>query len=575
MALKHKKANRHFIDAEKGTIRKRWKGRIKVALVYPNHYHVGMSNLGFQVAYRLFNRMDQIVCERFFLPGPESPPGAWVKSIESDRRISDFDMIAFSISFENDYPNVLTIIKKAGLPLRASERNIPHPLVIAGGVACFLNPEPIAQFIDCFLIGEAEELVGPFFSKISSLSFDSEKEKEKFLKAVAQHVPGTYVPRFYQPAYKDDGTLGAFEPMDDVPASIQRVFVADISIHDTCSVILTPNTTFSDTHLIEVGRGCPHGCRFCSAGYIYRPPRFRSSSALEESLSAGELHTDKIGLVGAAVSDLPEIDSLCRHILQKNIQISFSSLRADSLSPALLSVLRLSKSKTATIAPDAGSERMRTVINKGMTEEKILSAAQTLVENRILNIKLYFMIGLPTETMEDVDAIIRLCKKIKHRFLTASRVKKHIGTITVSLNSFVPKPFTPFQWFAMDEVTLLKKKIQKVKAGLKKVPNIRVHADVPRWAMIQGLFSLGDRRVGDILLLADRYQGNWAQTLKASPVNTHFYVHRKRDLNERLPWDFIDHGIKKSFLIAEHKRALNEKDSPPCSVGSCRVCGVC
>lgn len=575
MALKHKKASRLFTDAEKGTIRKKWKGRITVALVYPNRYHVGMSNLGFQAVYRLFNRMDRVVCERVFLPEPESPPPARATSIESNRRLTDFDIIAFSISFENDYPNVLTIIKQAGLPLRATDRNTPHPLVVAGGVACLLNPEPIAPFIDCIFIGEAEEIVTPFVTRFSNRPLDSEKEKELFLQTVAREVPGTYVPRFYRPSFNQDGTLRAFETLADVPHRIRRVYAEKISDHDTSSVILTPNTTFGDTHLIEVGRGCQHGCRFCSAGYVYRPPRFRTASALKKSLSAAKMHTRKIGLVGAAVSGLPDLDVICRHILDQDIQISFSSLRADSLSPELLSALLRSRAKTVAIAPDAGSERMRRVINKGLTEETILSAAQTLVENGIKNIKLYFMIGLPTETLEDVEAIVGLCKKIKHRFLTASRAKKHLGNLTVSLNSFVPKPFTPFQWVAMDDVGLLKKKIQKVKAGLKKVPNVRVHADVPRWAIIQGLLSLGDRRVGDLLELADQNQGSWAKTLKAAPVNAGFYVHRSRGLDERLPWDFIDHGIKKSFLVAEYRRALAEKTTPACDVGSCRVCGVC
>ena len=279
--------------------------------------------------------------------------------------------------------------------------------------------------------------------------------------------------------------------------------------------------------------------------------------------------------MGAAVSDLPGIDDLCSRHLHQDIRISFSSLRADGLSPELLSILKQSNVKTATIAPDAGSERMRKVINKGITEEAILSAADSLVANGIPNLKLYFMIGLPTETTDDVEAIIGLCKKVKHRFLKSSRSKKRIGEITVSLNCFVPKPFTPFQWVAMAEISTLKIKIQKIKNELKKVPNIRIHSDIPRWAYIQALFARGDRKVADILSWAHTHKGNWAQTLKSVPVNPDFYVIRDRDLDERLPWDFIEQGIKKSFLQQEFKRALKALPSPACRVETCNLCGVC
>jgi len=285
--------------------------------------------------------------------------------------------------------------------------------------------------------------------------------------------------------------------------------------------------------------------------------------------------TNKIGLVGAAVSDLPDIGKICKKALKKDLKISFSSFRADALTPELLSVLSKSKIKTATIAPDAGSERLRRVINKGITEEDVLCAVETLVEYGILNLKLYFMIGLPTETMDDVQEITVLCKKIKHMFLKSSRPKKRMGEITVSLNSFVPKPFTPFQWCAMDDVSTLKIKIKKIRAGLKSVANIRINTDVPRWAYIQGLLSRGDRKVADILSLAHKTGGNWPQTLKETPLNSDFYVLRERSLDEIFPWDFIDHGIKKSFLKNEYKKGILAKTSPPCPIKSCNICGVC
>jgi radical SAM family uncharacterized protein len=571
MAKKSAKSSQKFLESEIGTIRKSWHQKVRIALVYPNHYHVGMSNLGYQTLYRLFNEFDHVVCERAFLPNASGSATARPATMESGRPIADADIIAFSISFENDYPHLLTILDQAGIPLRSSERSARHPLVIAGGVACFLNPEPIAVFIDCFLLGEAEAVLPRFFEV-----FEPRTSKKDLLINLAHEVPGAYVPAFYHTRYNDDGTIATFDPLEDVPPKINRVYLKDLEQISTSSAVVTPHTTFERTFLIEVGRGCPHGCRFCSAGFIYRPPRFRPIAQLKQTIDRGAQLTDRIGLVGAAVSDLPQIEALCGKFSDnENIRISFSSLRADRLTPELLSILKKSKVKTATIAPEVGSERMRRIINKGITEKDVLSAARVLVENGIPNLKLYFMIGLPGETEADIDAVIKLVKQIKHRFLTSSRARKRIGMITVSLNSFVPKPATPFQWAAMDDISTLKRKTKKIKNELKKVANLRINSDIPRWAYLQALFSRGDRKVADILLLAHSNKGNWAQTLKTVPVNPDFYVLRKRDLDEKLPWDFIDHGIKKSFLQREYQRARQEQTTPACQVETCRLCGVC
>jgi radical SAM superfamily enzyme YgiQ (UPF0313 family) len=574
MAQISEKQRKDRLDAEIGTLRKPWNDRTRVALVYPNHYAVGMASLGFQTVYRQLNDLSHVVCERAFLPEADQID-APVRSMESGRPLGEFDCLAFSLSFENDYANVLTILRKAEIPLSAAQRgqtHLPLPLVMAGGVSCFLNPEPIAPFFDCILIGEAEALIEPFFTR-----FEPDGERRRFLIEAARDLPGVYVPAFYEDRYHPDGTLAAMTPVQDVPETIRRRVVPDIGGFITHSAVITPQTSFQDAHLIEVSRGCPHGCRFCAAGYVYRPPRFRPLPQLLEAMRHAAAHTCKIGLLGAAVSDLPDLRALCDFGARNDLQLSFSSLRADALDDTLIAAMKAGRLKTATIAPETGSERMRRVINKGLDETAILQAAEALVANGVPNLKLYFMVGLPTETDADVDELAALIKRIKHGFLSSSRARGHMGEITVSLNSFVPKPSTPFQWTAMDEVPVLKHKIKSVRQALKKIANVRVHADVPRWAQIQALLSRGDRRVARLLQSAHENNGNWPQTFKASALNPAFYIHRERPREELLPWDFIDHGLDKNYLWNEYQRALQAKPSLPCPADpqKCGICGVC
>ncbi|MBW1739969.1 MAG: radical SAM protein [Deltaproteobacteria bacterium] len=559
-----------LLEAERGTVRKDWGGKIRIALAYPNYYHVGMSNLGFHAIYRLLNNFEDVVCERVFLPEDKGTVQGGLRSMESQRPLADFDIIAFSISFENDYPNLLTLLAASRIPRWSSERNPPHPLIIAGGVTTFLNPEPIAPFVDCFLIGEAESILAVFLDVYKRYS-----DKQALLEALAAHVPGIYVPALYDVAYHLDGTIAEFRPKRGAPEKVQRVGVEALSYGDTCTAILTPHTTFQDTYLVEVARGCPYGCRFCAAGFVYRPPRFRPKTVLQNCIEEGAARSKRIGLMAAAVLDVPDIEALCREALDRGVQLSFSSLRADRLTPEILDILKQSGFKTAAIAPDAGSERMRRVINKGITDQDVIRAAGLLVDAGIPNLKLYCMVGLPTETMSDVEAIVVLCKQVKHRFLKASRTTERIGQIIVSLNSFIPKPFTPFQWVPLEDVKSLKAKIKHVRDSLRRVANVRVHADVPRWAYIQALLSRGDRRTAQLLAAAHENNGNWAKTLKASIINPDFYVYRERPLDEILPWDFIDHGINKAFLVEEYHKALRAESSPPCVVGQCKACGVC
>ncbi len=535
---------------EKGAVRKRWQGRIAVALVFPSQYAAGMTNLGFQSVYQRLNEMPQVVCERLFLPANVSEPA---RSVESRRLLTDFDIIAFSVSFENDYLNLLKLLYHAGIPLRSSKRDDPHPLVIAGGVACFLNPEPIAPFIDLFLLGEAENLLPPFFKAL-----DLTLNKQLLLKQLAEKVPGVYVPIFYQPQYHADGTFALFDADSGVPRQVQRIFSADLSQFTTQTSVVSSETAFESPFLVEVGRGCPHGCRFCSAGYIYRPVRFRSAKQIKVSLQKGKELGGRVGLVSAAVSDHPQLKELCYFSSREGIPLAFSSLRADAITPELARALAGGGIKTATIAPEAGSERMRKVIKKGITEAHILSAVKQLTEAGILNLKLYFMIGLPTETMEDIRAIVTLVQKIKSVFMQASRPLGRMGTIQVGVNCFVPKPATPFQWAAMFPEATVKKRMRILQNELSREPNIAVRAESCRFAYYQALIARGDRRVGTLLeALVCNYDGHWPTALRKTAFDVDFYTTRKRSRNEEFPWDFIETHTSKIALYREFERALN------------------
>ncbi len=570
-----KKAVKTPWDSESGAIRKNWSGKTSIALVYPSSYSVGMANLGFQSVYRLLNDDDRVVCERVFVPDSTSrdkqgkPPK--LVSIESGRPLKDFQIVAFSLSFENDYLNVLDIIHLAGLPLRSNARGDSHPLLIAGGVACLLNPEPLASFIDCFLIGEAEALV---FSLIGILH--ENQGRETLLIRLSEEVPGAYVPEFYDARYHPDGTLLSFSPNRiHAPFPVKRVYPPDISNSPTSTAVMSEAAAFESAFLTEVSRGCPHGCRFCSAGFIYRPPRYRSKDCLIAECKKAAAFTDSVGLVGTAISDHPDITDVCRHPDLQALRFAYSSLRADAINPAHLSVLNASGTRTATIAPEAGSERMRSVINKGITEDEILSATHSLVNAGIMNLKLYFMIGLPGETPDDVLAIALLCRKIRAVFLETSREKGRMGQITVGVGSFVPKAATPFEWAAMDSPDTLKKKIKTLKSELNPIANITVTADSPRGAVIQALLARGDRTVADLLETAFKNQGNWATTLKSAAHAPGLFITRERDKDELFPWDFIDHGIRKTYLRSEYERALKALSTPPCPPSGCSRCGVC
>ncbi|SPD73635.1 Radical SAM domain protein [uncultured Desulfobacterium sp.] len=566
------------LSHEKGTAIKDWGGKVSVALAYPNHYRLGMSNLGFQVVYHLLNQRTDVVAERVFLPeGHEMSlllqAGGSLISLESQRRLSKFDLIAFSLSFENDYPNILKILELGKIPLLSEQRPPGCPFVVAGGITTFLNPEPLSSFMDFFLLGEAESNLNQMldhFSEYKGLYSD----RKKIIRNLSQNVTGLYAPSLYQPEYNDDGTIKSFSPRESmVPAKIKVCRSACDQVQ--VSKITTPETEFGDRILIELGRGCGRSCRFCAAGFVYRPPRIHPKTDLMNAVQSALKTNTQLGLLASNVSDIPGIEAITAKIVENGGSFSVSSLRADTLTQAFLSHLAAAGQKTLAIAPEAGSDRLRRAINKHLTKEQIIDSIKLIASTEDFAIRLYFLIGLPTETNDDIEALVDLVKVIKHHMVKQSAPRGRIGQIRLSINCFVPKPFTPFQWFCLEDMRILKERQKRLKKELGKEGGVKVNFDVAKWAYIQALLSTGDRRVGSILLKAHSLKGDWTKALKFSEINPDFFVYRPRGIDETLPWDFVDNGIEKSHLAKEYRLSLEAKESEICHVGKCYRCGVC
>ncbi len=563
-----------LLAGERGVVYKPGGADVEVALAYPNTYHIGMSNLGIHRIYSALNSRKDTACERVFLPDRDDLPeyektGKRLFTLESRKPVRNADIFAFSVSFEQDYLNVLEMLRLAGIPALKAARSDEDPLVILGGICSFFNPEPLSDFFDAVLVGEGEEMVHEF---IDVYRESRDWERRELLRALGR-IPGVYVPEFYEVRYAGDGTIAErMSSETKVPGRIAKRVFSGYQTSPAATAILTPETEFSDMYLSEMTRGCGRHCRFCMAGYIYLPPRSLAlSSAKEQAGKADEL-CGRIGLVGAALSDYPEIGEVCAAI---EGAVSVSSLRADSVSRELIERLARSGHKTISIAPEAGSERLRKVINKGVTEEDILRAADMIFAAGIPNLKLYFILGLPTEAPEDVEAILLLAEKVREVQLRHARSAGRIGRITLSVNSFVPKPFTPFQWEPMEAVESLNKKQRFLEKAVRKIGNMNIIHDLPKWEYIQALLSRGDRRVGALLRKAHEKGGDWKAAARELQVDMDFYVTRRRPFEEILPWDFIDIGVRKDYLRNEYERALEGKYTPPCRVGSCKTCGVC
>jgi radical SAM superfamily enzyme YgiQ (UPF0313 family) len=555
---------REILSCEVGYVRKPHADRLRVALAFPNTYYVGMSNLGFQTAYRLFNAETDVVCERVFLPPKQElaarrrAPASLV-TLESQTAVGEFDVFAFSVSFEWDYTNVLTLLRLAGLPLYAAERTERHPLVVIGGAVTFVNPEPLAPFADLVAAGEGEALIPAL-----AAAWREATGRPDLLRRIASRR-GFYVPSMYDVRYGDHGRTLEYVPAD--PAAPVPVRKAALAVTDTveppCTSIFTPDTEFGSRFLIEIVRGCANLCRFCWAGYNYLPVRAFPTETILARAAEARAHSSRVGLVSIALCDHPDIEDILGRLAGMGYSISPASLRLDDLTPTIVRQLRLSGERTLTIAPETGSDRLRRVINKTVTNEEILDRAELIFSEGIENLKLYYMIGLPTETADDLVAIRDLTLQMRARMMKHARRAGRAGRIAGSVNPLVPKPGTAYQWLPMADPHLVEKKIQTLRGLMAGVDNVYFNIKSERHSYYQALLSLGDRRVAPAIVAAEENGGDWRRAVADTGVDADAYIFRDRSRDDVLPWDIIDGGMKSSFFRSEFDKSLRAEWTLP------------
>lgn len=546
-----------------------------------------MSSLGYQLIYAILSQQDGLVCERFFLPeGPEP-----LRSLESQRPLGHFPIICISISFEHDYSHLVQILRMGGISPFAEDRHgeisAGQPLVICGGVATFMNPEPLAPFVDLFLLGEAEPVLSGLVSRIAGKY--QQCGREELLLELSREFQGCYAPCFYLPEYDEQGVLRRYQARHDLPETVTKSILAESTVA-AHSQLMTPEAEFSEMHLTELGRGCSRGCRFCAAGFIYRPPRLWDGDAVVEGIRARYSDIDRVGLLGMEMADTQSLERISDYLKGSGCALSFSSLRADRLNAALIDLLSVSELKSVAIAPDGSSERLRRVINKGLDEDDLLMAAERLVAAGIFKLKLYLMIGLPTETDEDLLEAVELIGKIKARIDPIGRERGRLTEIAISVNCFAPKPWTPFQYHpfgmssplpagvtgdAQKAVAELKRRQKILRQGIAPFANVHLQFDKPENVLFQAVLARGDRNLAPVLDTMAATGCNWKQAMKEHRLFAEQYAVCGFDRNTWFPWYIVDHGIEHEYLWQEYQRAFDEKLTSACDTKICRRCGVC
>ena len=590
-----------YIGNELNSIKKdKEKVAIRFAMCFPDVYEIGMSHLGVQILYDMFNKMEDVWCERVYSPWPDlhkimKEAHIPLFGLESQEPIKNLDFIGLTLNYEMCYTNVLQILDLGQIPLLAKDRTEDDPLVIGGG-CCTYNPEPMADFFDLFYMGEGEISFYELFDLYKKMRAEG-KTRHEFLHE-ASKVPGIYVPALYEVTYKEDGTIASFEPIyEDVPKTIQKQIVLNMTeaVYPEKPVVPFIKAT-QDRVVLEIQRGCIRGCRFCQAGMVYRPVREKNVEHLKELAykmlkSTGH---EEISLSSLSSSDYSELEELVNFLIDefkgKGVNISLPSLRIDAFSLDVMSKVQDIKKSSLTFAPEAGSQRLRDVINKGLTEEVILNGSRLAFEGGWNKVKLYFMLGLPTETEEDMKAIPQLANEIAALYYDTVPKEKRNGKcqITISTSFFVPKPFTPFQWARMytpgDYLARARVVNEGVHAQLnhKSIKYNWHEADV---TVLEGILARGDRKIGQALLKVYEKGGifdawseyfdyqRWEDAFAECGIDTDFYTMRERDLDEIFPWDFIDTGVSKEFLKREWKNAHDEKVTPNCRM-KCSGCGA-
>jgi radical SAM superfamily enzyme YgiQ (UPF0313 family) len=560
-----KEAAKATLAKEVGYIRKAHTDRLRVALAFPNTYYVGMSNLGFQTVYQLFNAHDDVVCERFFLPPKQQlkeqlASRAPMVTLESQSLARDFDVIAFSVSFEWDYTNILTLLRLAGVPVRAADRSPRDPLVVVGGAVTFVNPEPLALFADVIAAGEGEVLVPGLLA-----SYREQGSRPELLRSLAQKR-GFYIPSFYDVEYTPEGAIRQFVPKEGTGAPVvvkKAALPATETVEPPCTRIFTPDTEFGSRFLVEVVRGCANLCRFCWAGYNYLPVRAFPADRILDRARGARTHAKQAGLVSIALCDHPEIERILTGLADMGYSISPASLRLDDLTETIVRQLRASGEKTLTIAPETGSDRLRRVINKTVTNDEILDRAELIFSSGIENLKLYYMIGLPTETDDDLVAIRDLTLQMRDIMLTHAKRKGQIGRIIGSVNPLVPKPSTAYQWLPMEDPAVVDEKVRRLRELTSNIDNVYFNIKSERHSFYQALLSLGDRRVAPAIEAAEANGGDWRRAVADAGVDADFYVFRDRSGDTVLPWSIIDGGMKDSFFRNELDKGYREQWTLP------------